>query len=69
MFNFYLSIIKYENKSLISLKYYFSYNHFISKNITEIFFSDYYDFTNVFDNDRSAIVFKIDNVERNEPHG
>ena len=54
MFNFYLSIIKSENKTMMSLKYYFSYNYFIKKNITEIFLNDK-DVTNVFDNDRSEI--------------
>ena len=38
VFNFYLSIIKSENRSMMSLKYYFSYNSCISKNIVEIFF-------------------------------
>ena len=48
-----------------SLKYYFRYKDFIRKNIAEIFFTDY-DITNVFDNDRSAIMSSIDYVERNE---
>jgi len=61
VFNFYLSIIKYKNKST-SLKYYFSHNCFIRKNIAEIFFNDY-DVNNVFDNDRSAISSRIDYVE------
>ena len=56
MFNFYLSSIKSENKSMTSsLKYHFSYNSFRRKNIAEIFFYDH-DVTNVFDNDRSAIM-------------
>ena len=54
------------NKSM-SLKYYFSCNSFIRKNIAEIFFNDY-DITTVFDNDRFAIMSRIDYVERNEPH-
>ena len=66
MLNFYLSIIKPENKSMMSLKYCFIYNSFIRKNIAEIFLNDY-DVTNVFDNDRSAIMSRIDYVDRNDP--
>ena len=51
---------------MMSLKYHFSYNSFITKNITQIFVNDY-DLTNVFDNDRSAIMSRIDYVEKNEP--
>ena len=43
----------------MSLKYYFSYKTFIRKNIAEIFFNDY-GVTNVFDNDRFAIITRID---------
>ena len=52
----------------MSLKYYFSYNSFIRKNIVDIFFNGY-GVTNVFDNDRSApaVMSSIDYVERNEP--
>ena len=39
----------------------------IQKNVAETFFNDY-DVTNVFDNYRSAIMSRIDYVERNEPH-
>ena len=49
--NMYPSFIKSENKSMMSLKYYFSYNSFIRRNIAEIFFNDYDD-TNLFDNNR-----------------
>ena len=66
MFNFYLSIVNSENKSILSLKYYFCYNSFIRKNVAEVFLNDY-DIINVFDNDRSAIMSRIDYVERNEP--
>ena len=59
IFNFYLSITKSENKSLMSSKYYFSHKSFIRKNIAEIFLNDY-DVTNVFDNDKSAIMSRID---------
>ena len=59
MFNFYLMIIKSENQSMMSLKYYFNYNSFIRKIIARIFFNDY-DVSNVFNNDRSAIMFRID---------
>ena len=45
---------------MMSLKYYFSYNSFRRKNIAEIFFNNY-DFTDVIDNDRSAIIPRIDN--------
>ena len=41
MFNFYLLIIRYENKSTISLKLNISYNSFTRKNIVEIFFNDH----------------------------
>ena len=51
---------------MVSLKYNFSYNSFIRKNIAEIFFNDY-DITNVFDNDRSVIISRIDYVNRNKP--
>ena len=50
----------------MSLKYYFSHNFFIRKNIAEIFVDDY-DVTNVFDNDRSAIMSRTDYLERHEP--
>ena len=52
---------------MMSFKYYFSYNSLIRKNIAEINFN-YYDVTNVFDDDRSAIMSRIDCVERKEPH-
>ena len=51
--------------NMMSLKYYFSYNSFIRKNIPEISLN-YYDVTNVFDNDRSAIMSWIYYVERTE---
>ena len=35
------------------------------KNITKIFFNDY-NVTNLFNNDRSAIMYRIDYAERNE---
>ena len=60
MFNFYLLIIKSENKS--SMKYYFSWNSCIKKVIADIFFNDC-DVTNIFDNDRSVIISRIDNVK------
>ena len=66
MFNFYLSIVNSKNKSMLSLKYYFCYNSFIRKNVAEIFLNDY-DVIDVFDNDRSAIMSRIDYIERNEP--
>ena len=66
MFNFYLSIVNSENKSMLSLKYYFCYNSFIRKNVAEIFLNDY-DVVDVFDNDRSEIMSRIDYIERNEP--
>ena len=56
MFNIYLSIIKSQNKSMMCLKHYFSYNSFIRKNIAQMFFNDY----NVFDNHRSTIMSRID---------
>ena len=43
-----------------------SYTSVIRKNIAEISF-DYYDGTNIFDNDRFAIMSRIDHVERNQP--
>ena len=51
---------------MLRLKYYFSYNSLIRKNITEIYVNDY-DVTNIFDNDKSAIMFRIEYVEKNEP--
>ena len=51
---------------MMGLKYCFSYDSFIRNNVTRIFFDDY-NFTNVFDNDRSALMSRIDYVERNEP--
>ena len=51
---------------MMSLKYYFSYNYLIRKNIAKIFFNDY-DVINVFDNDKFEIMSRIDYVERNEP--
>ena len=62
MFNFYLSIVKSENNSMMSLKCYFIYNSFIRKNTIEINFN----VTDAFDNDRFAIMSRIDYVERNE---
>ena len=57
MFNFYLSIIISEYKSMMALKYYFKYNSFMRKNAAELFLNDY-DVTNTFDNDRSTIMFR-----------
>ena len=51
---------------MLSLKYYFCYNSFIRKNVAEVFLNDY-DVVYVFDNDRSAIMSRIDYIERNEP--
>ena len=51
---------------MLSLKDYFRYNSFIRKNVTEIFLNDY-DVVDMFDNDRSAIMSRIDYIERNEP--
>ena len=65
MLNFYLSLIKSENRSMMSLKYYFSYKSFLRKNIVEIVFNNY-DVSNVFVNDMSALKSRIDYVERNE---
>ena len=44
------------------------FHHFLTvrKNVTEIFLDDY-DVIDVFDNDRSAIMSRIDYVERHEP--
>ena len=53
---------------MMSLKNYFSYNSSRRKNIAEIFFNNY-DFTDVIDNDRSAILSTFDYVQRNEPRG
>ena len=66
LFNFNLSSIKFENKSMMSPKYYFRYNSFIRKNIADIFCNDY-DIPNKVDKDWSAIMSMIDYVERNEP--
>ena len=44
----------------------FIHNSFISKNIAEIFFNDYDD-TNIYDNDRSVMLSRIDYFDRNEP--
>ena len=51
---------------MLSLKYYFRYNSFIRKNVAEVFSKDY-DVDDVFDNDRSAIMSRIDYIERHEP--
>ena len=40
--------------------------NFIRKNVAEVFLKDY-DVFDVFNNDRSAIVSRIDYIERNEP--
>ena len=50
----------------MSLEYYFSHKSFMRKNIAEIYLIDY-DVTNVFDNNRSAIMSRIDYVEKKEP--
>ena len=52
---FYLSIKKSENNSMMSLNYYFIYNYFMIKNISDLFFNDY-DIPYVFTNDTSAII-------------
>ena len=57
--------MKSENKLMMSLKYYFSYNSFRRKYIAEIFFNDF-GITNVLDDDRSAIMSRIDYIERHE---
>ena len=44
---------------MLSLKCYFGYNSFIRKNVADIFLKDY-DVVDVFDNDRSAIMSRID---------
>ena len=49
----------------MSLKYYFSYNSVVRKNIAEILFH-HYDVTNVYDNDRSALISRMNYHERNE---
>ena len=51
---------------MMSMKHYFSCNSFARKNTAEIFFN-YYDVTNLCDNDRSVIMSRIDYVERIEP--
>ena len=66
MFNSYLSIVNSKNKSMLSLTYYFCYNSFIRQYVSEIFLNDY-DVVDVFDNDKSAIMSRIDYIERNEP--
>ena len=49
-FNFKSSITKYEDKSIMSLKYYFRHNSFVKTNLADIFFNDY-DILNVRNND------------------
>ena len=66
MFNFCLSNVNSKNKSMLSFKYYLCYNSFIRKNVAELFLKDY-DVVDVFDNDRSAIMSRIDYIERHEP--
>ena len=41
MFNIYITIMKSEKNSMMSLKYYFSYKSFIRKKLAEIFLNVY----------------------------
>ena len=66
LIKYYFSIINAKSKALNNIKYYMMLNSNFYKNISQRF-SAMYDIDCIVDNDKNALVSRINFIQRNEP--